>query len=101
MKQIKLKLKFDELMAFDKIITNNLNIHTDDYAEKCVMAMLLDFVCKKIKPHLYFRYDKTKTITLSPAVSCAIMYLHQFNTIDEPYCMALMINITSHIGPKM
>lgn len=101
MKQIKLKLKYDELQALDRIITNNLHIESADYAEKSVMALLLDFVCKKIKPHLYFRYDKTKTITLNTAVACAMMYLHQISETTEPYCTALMIRITSQIGPKM
>jgi hypothetical protein len=101
MKQIKLKLKYDELQALDAIITNNLGMPSKHFADKCVMATLLDFVCKKIKPHLYFKFDKTKTITLSPAVACAMMHLHQINTINDPYCTSLMIRITHHIGPKM
>lgn len=101
MKQIKIKLNYDELQALDAIITNFLDISFSTYAEKATMALLLDFVCKKIKPQLYFKFDKTKTITLNYAVCYAMMHLHQTNSIKEPYIVALMIKVATQIGPKI
>ena len=101
MRTVKIKLNYDQLQALDNIIGNMLQYNISDYSDKCVQATLLDFTCKKIKPHLFFKFDKTKTITFTPAIGYAMMYLHQLSDIEEAYCLALMITITEQIGPKL
>jgi hypothetical protein len=100
MKQIKIKIKYDELIALDAIINTYIDIPTTSYASRCIAALLIDWSCKKLKPLQYFRYDKPKTISLSMAIACAIIHLRTSIALLDPYQNNVLDRIIQIIHPK-
>lgn len=104
MKQLKVKLKFDELQAMDYLLGAGFNatfVGSKNYADKAVFALLIDFGLKKIKPHTYIRYHKPKTFSLSMPVACALMHYYQHTHVADPYQQNVLRTIVLNIEPKL
>jgi hypothetical protein len=100
MKQLKINLSYDAVLALDAVINSYITIPADDYATKCITALLIEWSCKKLKPLQYFRFHKPKTISLSMAVACAVIYMRTSIAIQDAYQDNVLDTIIQTIHPK-
>ena len=93
MKQLRLKLKYEEIHTLDEWIESLLQ-HEDDattFAELCALAVLSDWQKKKLKPKLY--YITTRHIAYSLQAPQILALLHFIGKSKEPvtsftgYCL--------------
>lgn len=102
MRKVKLKLKYTELQVMDHLLTEKVHeLDLSNYANKAVLALLVEYGLKQLKPHTYMRYDKPKAITMPMAVACAIIHFYQSVTIHDMYTQNVLRTIAMHIDQKI
>lgn len=81
----------------DKV--HELPVHS--YADKAVVALLLEYGIKTLKPNTYMQYFATKSVSMPVAVACAIIHLFQHVPIADMYQHNVIRTVVSHIQPKL
>ncbi len=103
MQQIKIKLKFSEVQVMDYLLHTAVHqLETkNNYANKTVMALLIDFGLKRIKPLTYMHYTKPKGVSLPIPVACALVHLWQNIQLQDAYMLNVIRTIILNIEPKL
>jgi hypothetical protein len=102
MSKIKVKLKFTEMQVMGYLLTQkSYEIHQGNYANKAVIALLVDYGLKSIMPHTYMSYAKAKALSMPIPVACAIIHFFQSIDIDDPYQLNVLRTVVMTIEPKL
>jgi hypothetical protein len=104
MKQLRVKLTYDEVQAIDYLLgtaCNSTFAASKNYADLAAFTLLIEFCLKKLKPHTYIRFDKQKGISIPIPVAYALVYYWQLSPMDESYERNVLQNIIFQIGPKL
>jgi hypothetical protein len=102
MRKIKVKLKYSEMQVMDHLLTDTVHeLDKRSYANKAVMALLVEYALRSIKPHIYIRYDKPRNITMPIAVACGIIHLYQSIEIADMYQLHVLRTVVINIEPKI
>jgi hypothetical protein len=96
----KIKLDYQQLLSFSNYISGSIEFYTNKtYAQKTVLAVLIDWHTKKIYPKTCMQFFGTKTISLSQSQAFAFvdMYTNMYKADDYilPKVMALANQIDS------
>lgn len=102
MRKIKVKLKYSELQVMDHLLTEKVHdLDLSNYANKAVLALLVEYSLKQLKPHTYMQYAKPKAISMPMAVACAIIHLFQNVTVEDMYQQNVIRTIVMNVEPKL
>jgi hypothetical protein len=96
----KIKLDYQQLLSFSDYVGGGIEFYThNNYAQKTVLAVLIEWHSKKIFPKACMQYTGTKTISLTKSEGYAFvdMYTNMYKAEDYilPKVMALANQIDS------
>jgi hypothetical protein len=102
MKKIKVIINYDELQALDMMLSKSIPVLVSrDYSDKCVSVVLLEWLLKKVKPALYFKFTGTKRMSIPVSVCCALMALNKTLKLDDVYQVIVWNRLVMAIDPLL